>query len=135
MGEQQVLTPFSFTDIVTIPSHLDIPEVRGHIPAFALGEVLSPDTPTPVAADERGRSAQIFLVDVVVRSGGVERRAWIGGQDAYAASAPMAAEAVHRILSGSTNAVGVASAGAIFDAPDFLRSLAPDLIVELNATP
>jgi hypothetical protein len=64
----------------------------------------------------------------------VERRAWARGQDAYAASAPMVVEAVHRILSGSPGAVGVLAAGAIFDAPDFLRSLGPDLIVELNAS-
>ena len=133
MGEQKVLTPFSFTDIVTIPSHLNITEVRGHIPASVLTEVLSPETPTPVAVDERGRSAQTFLVDVVVRSGGVERRAWASGQDAYHASSPMAVEAVHRILSTPPDAAGVIAAGAIFDAPDFLRSLAPDLTVELNA--
>ncbi|NKZ03856.1 NAD(P)H-binding protein [Actinomadura latina] len=40
-----------------------------------------PDTPAPVPADERGRSAQTFLVDVVVRSGGGERRAVATGRD------------------------------------------------------
>ena len=134
IGDQKVMTPFSFTDIVTIPSHLDIPEVRGHIPDYALGEVLSPETPTPVAVDERGRSAQIFLVDVIVRSGGEQRRAWATGQDAYAASAPIAAEAAHRILTAPPAQRGVLAAGAAFNAPDFLRSLAPDLTVELNAS-
>ncbi len=36
-------------------------------------------------------------------------------------------EAVDRILTGRTRAVGVASAGAMFDAPDFLSALSPDL--------
>jgi hypothetical protein len=79
--------------------------------------------------DELGRSDQTFLVDVVVRSGGSERRAVARGQDIYAVTAPLAVEAVHRILTGRTRTTGVASAGAIFDAPDFLRALSPHIEV------
>jgi hypothetical protein len=52
----------------------------------------SPDTPTPAPADERGRrrSARTFLVDVIVRSGGSERRAVASGRDIYAVTAPLA---------------------------------------------
>jgi len=64
-------------------------------------------------------------VDVVVRSGGAERRAHAVGQDIYAVSAPLAVEAVERILTGRTRTTGVASAGEIFDAPGFLRALSP----------
>ena len=67
----------------------------GHGPGAA-------DTPAPVAVDERGRSAQTFLVDVVVRSGDRERRAVASGQDIYAVTAPLVVEAVHRILTGQT---------------------------------
>ncbi|MEU4835634.1 hypothetical protein [Streptosporangium sp. NPDC023615] len=49
------------------------------------------------------------------------------GQDIYAVSAPLAVEAVDRVLTGRTRTVGVASAGAAFDAPDFLRALSPHL--------
>lgn len=132
MGEQKVIGEFNFADVVTVPSHLNIPEVCCYLPVEAIGDVMAPDTPPPTAVDERGRSAQTFIVDAVVRSGGEERRASARGQDAYAASAPLAVEAVRRVLSGATNKVGVASAGAIFDAPDFLRSLAPDLTLEFS---
>jgi hypothetical protein len=111
------------TDVVTIPSHLSIPEVRTYMAAEAARDVSAPDTSTPTAVDERGRSAQAFLVDVIVRSGGTDRRAVASGQDIYAVTAPLAVEAIHRILTGQTRTTGVASAGEIFDAPDFLRAL------------
>ena len=118
-------------DVVTVPSHLAIPEVRTYMTVEAAGDLAAPDTPAPTAVDERGRSAQTFLVDVVVRSGGAERRAVASGQDIYAVTAPLAVEAVDRILTGRTRTTGVASAGAIFDAPDFLRALAAHISVEM----
>lgn len=51
-------------------------------------------------------------------------------QDIYAVTAPLAVEAVEWILNGRTHAVGVTSAGAIFDAADFLQSPAPHITVE-----
>jgi hypothetical protein len=54
------------------------------------------------------------------------------GQDIYAITAPLVVEAVERVLTGRTRAVGVASAGEIFDAPDFLRALSAHLSVDLR---
>ena len=132
MGTRAVIGEFTMADVVTIPSHLPIPEVRTYMTVEAGKDVSAPDTPTPAAVDERGRSAQTFLVDVVVRSGAAERRAAARGQDIYAVTAPLAVEAVRRILAGQTKAVGVASAGEIFDAPGFLRALYPHLSLELD---
>lgn len=131
MGAREVIGEFTMADVVTVPSHLAIPEVRTYMTVEAAGDLAAPDTPTPTAVDERGRSAQTFLVDVVVRSGGAERRAVASGQDIYAVSAPLAVEAVHRVLTGQTRTVGVASAGAIFDAPDYLRALSTHISFEL----
>ncbi|WP_037571066.1 saccharopine dehydrogenase family protein [Phaeacidiphilus oryzae] len=129
-GPREVVGEFTMADVVTVPSHLDVPEVRTHMAIEAARELSDPDTPAPVAADERGRSAQTFTVDVVVRSGGRERRAAASGRDIYAVTAPLVAEAVDRVLSGRTRTTGVASAGAVFDAPDFLRALSPVLDLE-----
>jgi hypothetical protein len=41
-------------------------------------------------------------------------------------------EALDRILTGRTRTVGVASAGEIFDARDFLRALSPHISFELR---
>ncbi|MBW8484288.1 saccharopine dehydrogenase NADP-binding domain-containing protein [Actinomadura parmotrematis] len=137
LGVRDVVGEFSMADVVTVPSHLAVPEVRTYMTVEAAGDIASPDTPAPVAADEHGRSAQPFVVDVLVRAGGGERRAVARGTDIYAVTAPLAVEAVERILDGRTRAAGVASAGEIFDAPDFLRALAPHITVEFGgeATP
>ncbi|MCX4763679.1 saccharopine dehydrogenase NADP-binding domain-containing protein [Streptomyces sp. NBC_01275] len=131
MGVREVVGEFTMADVVTVPSHLSIPEVRTHMTTEAARDLSAPDTPAPTAADENGRSDQTFLVDAVVRSGGAERRAVACGRDIYAVTAPLAVEAVHRILTGRTRTVGVASAGEIFDAPDFLRALSPYISFEL----
>ncbi|KOG31100.1 MULTISPECIES: saccharopine dehydrogenase family protein [Streptomyces] len=130
MGPRSVIGEFTMADVVTVPSHLAIPEVRTYMTVEAARELADPDSPAPAAVDARGRSAQTFLVDVVVRSGGEERRAVATGRDIYAVSAPLAVEALHHVLTGRTRTVGVASAGAVFDAPAFLRDLAPHITVE-----
>ncbi|WP_448317275.1 saccharopine dehydrogenase family protein [Streptomyces sp. CO7] len=132
MGRRAVIGEFSMADIVTVPSHLRVPEVRTYMTVEAAQDIASPDTPSPVASDARGRSAQTFLVDVVVRKDGVERRAVARGRDIYAVTAPLAVEAVERILSGRIRTKGVASAGEIFDAADFLGALSEHLTVEFS---
>ncbi|MFI1420904.1 saccharopine dehydrogenase family protein [Streptomyces sp. NPDC020731] len=132
MGPRTVIGEFTMADVVTVPSHLSVPEVRNYMTVEAARDLSDPDTPAPAATDERGRSAQTFLVDVVVRSGGSERRAVARGRDIYAVTAPLVVEAVDRILTGRTGTAGVASAGAIFDAPDFLGALSPHLSLELR---
>ncbi|PWI10906.1 saccharopine dehydrogenase [Streptomyces sp. NWU339] len=132
MGPRAVIGEFTMADVVTVPSHLAIPEVRTYMAVEAARDIAAPDTPAPAAADERGRSGQTFLVDAVVRSGAGERRAVARGRDIYAVTAPLAAEALDRILTGRTRTTGVASAGEIFDAPDFLRALSPHITLELR---
>ncbi|KQX57414.1 MULTISPECIES: saccharopine dehydrogenase NADP-binding domain-containing protein [unclassified Streptomyces] len=132
MGARPVIGEFTMADVVTIPSHLAVPEVRTYMAVDAAQDLSAPDASAPAAVDGRGRSAQTFLVDVVVRSGDTERRAVATGQDIYAVTAPLAVEAVDRILTGRTRTTGVASAGEIFDARDFLGALSAHLSVELN---
>lgn len=123
MGTRAVVGGFTMAESVTIPRHLAVPEVRAHMTVEAAEELSAPDTPPPAPADERGRSAQTFVVDVVVRAGGRDRRASARGRDIYAVTAPLVVEAVHRILTGRVKTTGAASAGEIFDAPAFLRAL------------
>jgi hypothetical protein len=131
LGPQRVIGEFAMADVVTVPSHLAVPEVRTYMTATAAADLSAPDASAPTAVDERGRSAQTFVVDVLVRSGGVERRVVASGQDIYAISAPLAVEAVDRILTGRTRTIGVASAGAVFNAPDFLGALSSHLSVQV----
>ncbi|WP_395571857.1 saccharopine dehydrogenase family protein [Streptomyces sp. BK79] len=133
MGARPVVGEFTMADVVTVSSHLAVPEVRTYMTTEAAGGVAAPHTPAPTAVDEHRRSAQTFLVDVVVRRGEAERGMVASGQDIYAVTAPLAVEAVARVLDGRIRAKGVASAGEIFDAHDFLRSLAPHITVAPRA--
>ncbi|MFM0076688.1 saccharopine dehydrogenase NADP-binding domain-containing protein [Paraburkholderia sediminicola] len=123
LGTQPVIGEFTMADTVTIARHLKTPEIRSYMTAVAVKDLLEPDASPPVAVDENGRSAQTFLVDVVVRSGGNERRASASGQDIYAISAPLVVEAVRRVVKGLVHRAGVFAAGEAFDARDFLESL------------
>ncbi|MCP3097873.1 saccharopine dehydrogenase NADP-binding domain-containing protein [Myxococcus sp. K15C18031901] len=124
VGPQTVVGEYTTADSVTISHHLTIKALSTYLTAASLRDLADPDLPPPVAVDERGRSDQTFLVEVVARSGNQLRRAIARGQDIYAVSAPLAAEAVSRILSGPRRA-GVFTAGQCFDASDFLTSLSP----------
>ncbi|GAA3454047.1 hypothetical protein [Dactylosporangium matsuzakiense] len=121
IGERDVIAEFSMADIVTIPSHLAVPEVRTSMTVTAARDL--------AAAGERGPEPESFVVDAVVHRRGERRRATAHGRDIYAVTAPLAAEAVCRILAGRTRTTGVASAGAMFDAADFLTALAPAVTI------
>jgi len=131
LGRRAVIAEFSMADVVTVPSHVAVPEVRTYMAVEAARDLANVGTPAPAPVDALGRSDQTFVVDVAVRADGVDRRATASGQDIYAVTAPLAVEAVARILAGETRTAGVASAGAIFDAADFLRALSPHVSVEL----
>lgn len=132
IGPRQVIGEFTMADVVTVPQHLSIPDVTTYMTVEAVRDIAAPRTPAPTAADESGRSDQTFLVDAVVRSGGAERRATAGGQDIYAVTAPLVAEALERVLAGRIRVTGVASAGEIFDAQDFLHALVPHIALHLH---
>jgi hypothetical protein len=122
---QQDVVPLSLSETITISRHLRTPEIRVFMNAAPLADLRNPDTPTPGAADESGRSAQIFQMDVIARKENKESRVVARGRDIYAMTAPIVVEATNRILSGLTRATGVVAAGEAFDARDFLDSLTP----------
>jgi len=124
-GTQDVVS-LPLAEIITISRHLQTPEIRSFMNLAPLTDLRNPETPEPTAADESGRSAQTFLMDVIARRGSEERRATARGRDIYAITAPIIVEATGRILDGRFKRSGVAAAGEIFDARDFLESLSPE---------
>jgi NAD(P)-dependent dehydrogenase (short-subunit alcohol dehydrogenase family) len=134
-GSRKVVPEFSMADIVTVPSHLSVPSVRTYMTVEAARDVAAPETPAPSSSgpSSSGPSEQRFVVDVVVHRNGQTRRALAHGRDIYAVSAPLAVLAVERILAGRAKvAGGVASAGAAFDAREFLDALAPVILTDLG---
>jgi short subunit dehydrogenase-like uncharacterized protein len=126
LGQQDVVAEFTMADTVTISRHIDVPEIRSYMTRAAVRDLTNPDTPPPSAADDWGRSAQTFLVEVVARSGPEERRAIARGRDIYAISAPLVVEAAERVLSRSGAPAGIYTAGAFFDPREFLEALSPE---------
>ena len=121
LGEQP-LVEVPFSEMVLIPRHLKTPNVHTYLNKMAVGEVLDAATPAPKAADESGRSEQRFIVQVEVRRGDKSRSATLEGQDIYAISAPLIAEAVEQLLSGKISATGAFAPSEVFDAKKFLTN-------------
>lgn len=65
IGTRPVVGEFTMADSATIPTHLDTPEISTYMSSNAVDDLHAPDPSGPVAVDERGRSAQTFLVEVV----------------------------------------------------------------------
>ena len=125
LGDQAVVeVPFS--EILLISRHVKTAELHAYLTQVALADVLDPATPPPKAADAMGRSAQHFVVEVVVTRGDEHRRAISRGRDGYAVTAPLACEAVERLLEGKFRSAGAHAPGEIFDAKDVLAALGPD---------
>jgi len=119
-------------DVVTISRHFRPQTINAYLNVTPMKDLSDPDSPGPEATDDRGRSSQIFLVDVVVRRGSEKRRATARGRDIYAITAPIVAEATERVLDGRCKRAGIGSTSEIFEAEDFLRALAPELSFEVT---
>lgn len=122
LGDQAVVQ-LPFSEVVTIARHLDVGELRSHLNTAPLADLRDAATPPPAPTDERGRSAQRFVVEVVVRRGGDTRRAHVAGQDIYAVTAPIVVEGAVRLLDGRHGRPGVVAPGEAFDAADVLAAL------------
>lgn len=119
----QAMVGIPFSEVVVIARHLKTARLDTFLSETALKDVRDPATPPPTAVDERGLSAQRFVVEAVVKRGGQTRRATAAGRDIYGFTAPLVCEAVERLLAGDLRATGAVAPGQVFDAADFLGAL------------
>lgn len=66
VGEQAV-AQMPMTEVATTHRHLDVGRLTSYLTAASLVDIRDEATPPPPAVDERGRSPQQFVVDVVAR--------------------------------------------------------------------
>lgn len=132
VGDQDVIE-LPFAEVLLISRHLKTTELHTYLTQVAVGDVLSPATPSPKAVDAMGRSEQNFVLEVMVTRGEERRRAIARGRDSYAVSAPLACEAVERLLRGDFRSVGANAPGEVFDAKAVLAALGPDYPVDFLA--
>lgn len=122
LGDQEVVQ-LPFSEVITIDRHLRVGELRSHLNTAPLRELRDTATPAPAAADQQGRSAQRFVVDVLVRTGSDTRHVTASGRDIYAVSAPIAVQGAARLLDGRHRGPGAVAPGQVLDAADVLSSL------------
>jgi len=122
MGDQPVVE-LPFSEVITIDRHLEVGELRSYLNTASLEDLRNTTTPPPSAADDLGRSAQQFVVDVRVRRGTETRRVSAAGQDIYAVTAPIVVEGAARLLDGRHRGPGAVAPGEVFDAADVLATL------------
>ncbi|MGQ0841135.1 saccharopine dehydrogenase family protein [Actinokineospora sp.] len=135
VGAQDVVGELSTVDVVTIARHLRVRDIHAYLNVAPIRDLSDPATPGPTAADDSGRSAQTFLVEVVARRGDERRGMTARGRDIYAITAPIVVEAAERLVEGRFTAPGVAAAGELFDADDFLRTLSEKHLTVDTRTP
>jgi hypothetical protein len=126
LGDQAVVQ-MPFSEVITIDRHLEVGELRSYLNTASLEDLRDAATPAPAATDEAGRSAQRFVVDVVVRRGADTRRTRASGRDIYAVTGPIVVEGAVRLLDGRYRGTGAAAPGEAFDAADVLATLERDL--------
>lgn len=130
----QDVVDLPLSEIITISKHLEVNEINTCINLAPIKDIRNSDTPPPQAVDDSGRSSQIFLMEVVVRSGDKLRRGLATGRDIYAITAPLIVEATIRIAEGMIKKKGVVCAAEAFDASDFLKSMSPEhLLIDILA--
>lgn len=122
IGDQRVLG-MPFSEMTAMAKHLAVRKAESYLSAAALDDISETSTPEPQAIDEFGRSAQRFVVAVRIESRGEVREISAAGQDIYQVTAPLAVEAVARLLDGRSEGVGALASGEAFDAADFLAVL------------
>ena len=122
LGEQPVVE-LPFSEVVTIHRHLAVGRLRSYLNTASLHELRDASTPAPAAADEEGRSAQRFVVDVRVRVDGASRGVRVQGRDIYAVSAPIVVEGALVLLAGRHLDVGALAPGQAFEASAVLRAV------------
>ena len=133
VGDQVVLE-MPFSETVLLSRHVKTAVHHNYLTQVAITDVLDPSTPPPKAADAMGRSAQNFVVEVVITRVDDQRRACTRGRDGYAVTAPLTGEAVERLLQGQFTSAGAHAPGEIFDAKAILAALGPDYPFEILMT-
>jgi short subunit dehydrogenase-like uncharacterized protein len=117
------------SEVITISRHMRVSNLTSYMNNKPLQDLKDPNTPPPSAAPAGERSGQHFVMDVKARRNSEIRTARATGNDIYAVSAPLIAEACWRLLSAQHRS-GVRSPGELFDAQNFLASLTHGIVVD-----
>ena len=126
-GEQPVAC-VALSEIILLSRHVRADRITSYMNAKPLADLADAATPTLRNRGIGQASEQVFTVSARVSRGTQVRQATLDGRDIYAVSAPLAVEAVERLLRGEKRfSAGVRAPGEMFDAHAFLAALSPVL--------
>jgi short subunit dehydrogenase-like uncharacterized protein len=121
LGMQPVMEDYPVPEVVTIPQHLEIPDVRVVMTASTLRESFGPDAPDPDEISDEQRAGSSFAVAADLRCGTGTRQVIATGKDIYGITAPMIVHAAMQLT--ASQLTGVVTPSQTVDARSFLESL------------
>lgn len=114
IGEVNVIDNYPSPEIILLPRHSSAPNV---------GAVMSAST-FAGAAQAGAFDNTDFMIQVEATGGAAREQSVVTGRDIYGITAPIVAETVQRLLSHGTGGGGVVTPAEVFDAADFLNTIA-----------
>jgi hypothetical protein len=120
-GERPVLEDYPGPEAVTVPRHINVPDLRVLMTTSTLKQAFWGAADSDREPPDHSRST--FALEVVATRGDQIRRASVIGSDIYGITAPIVAEAVTQLLASS--ATGALAPSEVLDAEEVLRVLEP----------
>ena len=117
----QPVDAVAFSEVPLIARHLRVRHLDTFLNTAPLSDLRDPATPPPLPADDLGRSAQRFAVDVTAQGSSTVRRVSATGTDIYAVTAPIVVAAVEQVVAGVE--AGAHPVGAILNTKQLLNAL------------
>ncbi|MBO4220853.1 saccharopine dehydrogenase NADP-binding domain-containing protein [Bradyrhizobium neotropicale] len=115
VGDVTVIDHYPAPEIILLPRHLGVQEVRA---------VMSAATFANSASGGEGFDGADFLIEIEVAGATARKLAVATGRDIYGVTAPIVGETVGRLLRLQTRGGGVVTPAEIFPASEFLGAIA-----------
>lgn len=112
------------SEIITVARHAAIANVDSLMNSSALAELADPTAGAPEPVDERGRSSQQFVMEILVEKSGQARRVVASGPDIYAISASLIVQAaMHAVAKRSEDISGGMTLSELCPPEQFLNAV------------
>jgi short subunit dehydrogenase-like uncharacterized protein len=120
-GTQPVMEDYPLPEALSIPRHIDVPDIRIVMTASTLREIFGTGTPAPGEVTDAQRASSRFTVVAAVSDGRSQQQAVATGGDIYGLTAPMIVAAAVQLIAAQPT--GVLAPSQAVDPASFLAEL------------
>jgi short subunit dehydrogenase-like uncharacterized protein len=120
-GTQPVMEDYPLPEALSIPRHIDVPDIRIVMTASTLKDIFGPGAPAPDEVTDEQRASSRFTVVAAVSDGRSQHQAVAAGGDIYGITAPMIVEAATQLIAAQPT--GVLAPSQAVDPAGFLAGL------------